>query len=205
VVYFNENASDGYDSYDSPKMFNNSASIPEIYTLAADEKLVINGMKHHFAGLHLPLGFYTGQSNSFSIRAGELRDINPDLRLVLKDNELNTEFNLTSGESYNFSSNKTNTENRFVLIFKTAGANTAVDDATGGSMYVSSRQGKLLLHLNTQINNASVTVYNATGQNIYSQDVVSPATVLNKTLDEGVYVVKVLNGGRTTVMRTIVR
>lgn len=205
VIYFNEDAADIYDIYDSPKMFNNSASVPEIYSLAGNEQLAINGMKNHYAGLQLPLGFNTGQSNTFSIRAGELSNINADLILVLKDNELNTEFDLTSGESYNFSSNAVKTENRFVLMFKSAGGNTAINDADMDAVYVSELEKRLKLHINTEIINAEVKVYNTSGKLIHSQNVVNHTTLINKIFDPGVYVVKVLNGGQNTVLRALVR
>ena len=205
VIYFNEDAADIYDIYDSPKMFNNSASVPEIYSLAGIEQLAINGMKNHYAGLQLPLGFNTGQSNTFSIRAGELSYISADLILVLKDNELNTEFDLTSGESYNFSSNAVKTENRFVLMFKSAGGNTAINDADMDAVYVSELEKRLKLHINTEIINAEVKVYNTSGKLIHSQNVVNHTTLINKIFDPGVYVVKVLNGGQNTVLRTLVR
>jgi hypothetical protein len=204
VIYFNGNASDSYDAYDSPKMFNNNVAVPEIYTRAGNEQLVINGMSQYFAGLQLPLGFYAGQTNSFSIRASQLRNISADMLVVLKDKQLNTEFDLTAGEAYSFTSEATNTEDRFVVMFKSASGTTAVDNALAGNMFVSSANGKLMLQLNTEISNASVTIYNATGQSMHSQAVVSPTTVLSKTLEAGVYVVKVVNGGRTAVLRTIV-
>ena len=45
IIYSNANALNGYDSYDSPKMTNGSANIPEIYTSVGVEKLVINGLE----------------------------------------------------------------------------------------------------------------------------------------------------------------
>jgi uncharacterized repeat protein (TIGR01451 family) len=204
LLKFSPNASDNFDVYDSPKMFNNIAAIPEIYTRMGNEKLAINGMNQSFPGLQMPLGFVTGQSNSFTIRASQIQNFSADMHVVLKDKQLNTEFDLTAGEAYSFTSDATNTEDRFVVMFKSASGTTAVDNALAGNMFVSSANGKLMLQLNTEISDARVTVYNATGQSIHSQAVVSPTTTLNKTLDAGVYLVKVVNGGRTVVLRTIV-
>ena len=205
VIYFNQNASDNYDLYDSPKMFNNVAAIPEIYTRAGNEQLVINGMHQYSFGTQMALGFKTLQSNTFSIHATEMKNFDSDTRVILIDQFSNTQTDLTEGESYSFTSDATNTEDRFVVMFKSATGTTTVDDALAGSMYLSSTQGKLRLQLNTEISNASVTVFNATGQSIHSQAVVAPTTVLNTSLDAGVYLVKVTNGGRTSVLRTIVR
>ena len=205
VIYFNENASNGYDAYDSPKMFNNSTLVPEIYTSTGNEHLVINGKSKYFAGLQMPLGFNTAQADTFSIHASQIRNIDSDINVILFDKLLNTEFDLTSGETYHFISNATSTEDRFVVVFKSASGNTSQNDTFIDGIYVSTVQSKLKLQINTEIKNASVTVYNVSGKMILSQDVFSPATLLNKTLDAGVYVVKVVNGGRSTVLRTLVR
>jgi len=204
VIYFNENASDNYDTYDSPKMFNSSPSVPEIYSIAGNEKLVINGLSRPYAGLQLPLGFLTGQTNNFSIRVVEYRNFNSDLQLVLKDNELKTEFELSSDKSYNFSSNAINTLDRFMLIFKSSGGNTGLTDEVLNAVFVSSFERKLRLQINAEINNAEVKIFNVSGKLIHSQTIANRTTLLNKTLEEGVYVVKVLNNGRITVLRTVI-
>jgi hypothetical protein len=72
VVYFNANASNGFDAYDSPKMSNANKAIPEIYTLAANEELVINGMNELALNTELPLGFSSGELNNYSIKASEI-------------------------------------------------------------------------------------------------------------------------------------
>jgi pectin methylesterase-like acyl-CoA thioesterase len=204
VIYFNQNASDAFDRYDAPKMFNNNAAIPEIFTRAGNERLVINGLNGVNFGTIVPLGFQSGQANSFSIRASDLQNFDADMRIILIDRASNREFNLTYGESYEFTAEAGTTEERFSVQFKSASGTTANDDALTGKVFVSSSQGKLMLQLNTEISNASVTVFNATGQSIHSQEVNTHLTVINKTLNAGAYLVKVENGGRSVVLRTII-
>ena len=59
VLYSNPNASNNYDGYDSPKMFNNSASIAEIYSIAGAENVAINGLNSIPFDTEIPLGFST--------------------------------------------------------------------------------------------------------------------------------------------------
>ena len=64
VVYFNAKASDNFDSFDSPKMSNNNNVIPEIFTFADKEELVINGLNNSNTERVIPLGFRTGEANN---------------------------------------------------------------------------------------------------------------------------------------------
>ena len=69
LIYFNPDATNNLDAYDSPKMTNGIASIPEIYTLATSstEQLAINGMSSISTDTEIPLGFTTGQVGTFTI------------------------------------------------------------------------------------------------------------------------------------------
>ena len=205
VLYFSGNASDAFDRYDSPKMFNNNAAIPEIYTRAGNERLVINGMNGYNFNTMIALGFNTGQVGSFTIRASQLDNFDNDTQVYLFDKSSNTQFNLSAGEAYSFSADATSTEDRFAVMFKSASGTSSVDANVASGMYLSGDNGRLTLQLNTAIDNAKVTVFAASGQSIHLQAVSAPVTVLNKTLSAGVYLVKVENAGRTTVLRTVLK
>jgi hypothetical protein len=205
LLKFNPNASDSFDEFDSPKMFNNIAAIPEIYTLVGDEKLVINGLSDYNYNTVIPLGLVAGQAGSFAIRASQLQNLNSDTQIWLLDKTNNTQFNLTEGESYNFTADATDTENRFAVLFKSATGTTQLDENVVSGIYLSAKDGRLTLQLNTAIDNAKVTVFSSSGQTIHSQNVQGQTTVLNKTLNAGVYLVKVENNGRSVVLRTVVR
>jgi hypothetical protein len=118
IIIFNENASNGYDDYDSPKMSNGNVAIPEIYTMASSEQLVINGLNSITTNEVVPLGFYTGQTNTFTIRLTQMTDFNSNTKIVLKDNVLVKEFDLTSGNPYTFTSGVYSSMNRFSILFK---------------------------------------------------------------------------------------
>jgi len=57
ILVFNPNALNEQDDYDSPKLSNANNSIPEIYTMLNDEKMVINGMNNFPA--EIPLRYST--------------------------------------------------------------------------------------------------------------------------------------------------
>jgi hypothetical protein len=126
LLYFDTKAQDSFDAYDSPKMFNNVASKPEIFTQIGAERLVINGMNEIPYDVETPLGFVSGVAGNFSISRTEFSNFSPGTRILLKD-KLNpsTEFELSEGISYNFSAQPTTaTTDRFSLVFRAPGTTT---------------------------------------------------------------------------------
>lgn len=205
LLYFNDNASDNFDRFDSPKMFNNIATVPEIYTQSGLEKLVINGMNSYNYTTEIPLGFNAGQINSYSIRATDVQNFDADTRVVLFDTDTETEFDLTAGEAYNFSSDAVNSDNRFSIRFKSATGTTSIDNVDKTAMFASSLQGRLTLQMNTLLSeNAKVTVFNTMGQSIYGQPLHSEITQLNQIFESGVYFIKVENGDKLLVVKSLI-
>lgn len=205
LIYFNNSASDEFDRFDSPKMFNNIATVPEIYTRIGNERLVINGMNSYNYGTLIPLGFNAGQTNSYSIRATDVQNFDADTRVVLFDTDTETEFDLTAGEAYNFSSDAVNSDNRFSIRFKSASGTTLIDDVNKGAVLVSALQGRLSVQLNTILSdNAKVTVYNAMGQSIYNQPLHNAVTQLSQIFEPGAYVIKVENGDKLLVVKSLI-
>jgi hypothetical protein len=205
LLYFNNSASDSYDRFDSPKMFNNIATVPEIYTRSGFEKLVINGMNSFNYDTEIPLGFNAGQTNSYSIRATEMQNFDVDTRVILFDTHTQTEFDLTAGEAYSFSSDAVNDDIRFSIRFKSASGVNSLDDNLSTGLCVYSQQKQLIIQLNTGLSdNAKVTIYNAMGQSIYNQPLHNAVTQLSRTLEAGVYVVKVENGDKSLVVKSLI-
>lgn len=208
VVYFNQNAQDTFDNYDSEKMFNNSSVIPEIYTTANDNKLVINGLHNSYAGLELALGFNTNVNTNynFQIKATEIQNLE-NYKIVLVDKVAGEEIVLSDGLSYQFVSNSTSGSDRFTILFKTAEGTTGEfidNNSTGITVYSNNKNIKLNCN-KTLHENARVSLYNSVGQVIHNQSISSSSTILNKEFENGIYLLKIENGGKTEVLRTIVK
>jgi hypothetical protein len=204
VVYFNPNASDGLDDYDSPKMSNANAAIPEIYTVAGTEKLVINGLSVVTPEESLPLGFTTGQSNSFSIKATQIANFD-GMKVYLRDNVLNTEQELTDASSYSFTSDVATTTTRFSVVFKSAGVTTGINAATDQAVVINKNgNNQITVICKGAINSDSfVSVYNALGQKVSTQQITANNTIISSSFRPGVYVVTVNNGNKTTTKKVI--
>jgi len=206
VVYFNPNASDGYDNYDSPKMSNANAAIPEIYTMAGTEQLVINGLNTLIPDEELALGFTPGQTNTFTIKASEISNFDTGTRIFLKDKLLNTEQELTVGNDYSFTSDATPTANRFTLIFRAAGIATALNTGSNDQsvLVYKNVHNQITVKCSGDINNEnSVSVYNAVGQKLQTKQLTSNITVLDDALTSGVYLVTVTKAGKSVTKKVI--
>jgi hypothetical protein len=206
VVYFNSNASNAFDAYDSPKMTNAKAAIPEIYTLAGNEQVVINGLNSVSTNSELPVGFTTGQSNVFSIKATEINNFDASTRIILKDKYLNTEQELTIGTAYNFSSNITSASDRFSIVFKSAGVTTGTNPIADDDVIVyKNADNQIAIKNNSKLyNNSTITIYNAMGQELMSKQVSGADSVIKTNLSSGVYFVHVNNSTNSITKKIII-
>ena len=199
LIYADANAQNGYDMYDSEKMFVNNAAVPEIYTMLGNTKLAINGFKDIAANQQLTLGFNTTSANTFSIQAIEVKNMGTDTKIILKD-ELNPneEFDLTNGSAYTFTSGVVSTPDRFNVIFKSIGVangiNSAIIDEQSVSVY-SNANNKISIHCSNMDNEGRVTVCNTIGQILVSGLTTGSTTVINRTFVPGIYLVTVDAGG----------
>ncbi len=206
ILAFNPNASNGTDAYDTPKMGINSASIPEIYTVVVNEQLAINGMNSIPYDTEIPLGFTTGTAGTFSIKASQLVNFDSSVNIYLKDyNDLvNTPVQLTSDAVYNFSSNvTTNNTSRFALLFKSPSVTTEINPTEKNNIWISARNRQIVLETNFT-GETSVSVYNAVGLKICSNNYSKSKVQLGTSFAPGVYMVSVNNSGKTITKKVII-
>jgi len=195
VLYVSGNASNGLDTYDAPKMSNDNVAIPEIYTTVGTEQMVINAMNSLPLDTPIELAFVPGNATSFSLTANEISNLPTDVKLILKDNVTNVETDLTDGaSSYQFSPEVTS-PNRFSVIFRSAGSVTNIETTQNNSMIVYSNAPQLLTVIcNDKIQAGSMlSVYNAIGQKLLSQQLTGTTTQIAGKFTPGIYIVKVNN------------
>jgi len=199
LIYANTNASDGYDTYDSDKMFANSAAVPEIYTVLDNEKLAINGVNDFSENQLMALGFKTTVANTFSIKASEVRNFPADAKIILKDAlKPNDEFDLTNGAAYSFTLDVTNDVSRFSLIFRASGGTTGVSKTEKMNAQVFMNTANQISILAPE--SCTYAVYNLVGQKLAE----GRATATQLLLQSGVYMVKVTENGRNFMAKVVV-
>ena len=208
IVYFNSNASNAYDNYDSPKMSNNSTSVPEIYLTAGGEQLSIDGLNSVPYDTELVLGFTNtaSQTGSFSLKASQFSSFDPGTELYLKDYQSADPtqlINLSDGKSYTFNSDAVNTTGRFALIFKAPSLTTGINPDTHADVWISMNANNQIV-LNGLIGATKVAVYNELGQKILSQTLTTGTKTLETKFATGIYFVTINNTGKTITKKVII-
>ena len=206
VIYSYASATDGYDFYDSPKMMNSDAAIPEIYTTLNNQPIVINVMNNLPLDTEIGLAFVPGDATSFSLRASEITNLPSDVKVILKDYANNgLETDLSDGVAvYNFAP-ATTTGDRFSVIFRSAGSTTAVNTNSSKGISVYSVKNGINVTVNAElVENATVRVFNAVGQQLANQHLTNHSTTINGHFNPGVYVIKISNGTTVTATQKIV-
>lgn len=209
IVMFVPEASNGLDAYDSGKMNNNNAAIPEIYTTVSGQQLAINGMNSIPYDTEIPLGFTTRHTGSnFSIKASQLSNFDAGTKVILKDyldinNPVSTD--LTDGNSYSFTSGITsNNSSRFTLIFHAASVTTDMNTAESSNVWISTNANNEILVNGNVTGETSLTVYNAVGQKILSKNLTKANVQLGTSFDPGIYMITVTDNGKKITKKIII-
>ncbi len=203
VIYFNVNASNLLDKFDSPKMSNKSTSVPEIYTIANDEQLTINGLNPSAYNTELPIGFSTQQAGTaFCIKASQFDNFESDTQILLHDYLLNTTQDLTVSD-YKFSSEALSTTSRFKLTFKTPSVATGINNEDNEYILVSARNKQIFVN-GAALNGAVIEVLNTLGQKVFSSKINGTSFQANNNYLSGTYLVKISNGNKCISRKIII-
>jgi len=120
VVRFLNNATTEFDGdYDAYKMFGNSTTIPNLYSLTTlGDELAINSLNlmgfENPQGFNIPIGL-SAQAGTYTISAPNITLINPN-PVYLEDKVLNTFTDLKT-DAYTFTHTGGDVRNRFKIVF----------------------------------------------------------------------------------------
>jgi hypothetical protein len=202
LIYFDSNATNDFNDYDSPKMLNNSTKTPDLYSKTGNERLVINGLKEVTDNLEVPLGFSLNAAATLKLKATEISNLTAGTRIYLLDKVENKQTELTPETEYSFNTTAATiyNESRFSLIFRAQGNTTAIDNTN-------QLNAQVFVNANNQITiiapeKASYSIYNAMGQLIENGTLNTKRETRNaKHLAAGVYVVKINNQSTRVIVK----
>jgi hypothetical protein len=217
LIFMNQDMSNGVDQYDSEKMFVSGA--PQLYTMAAGKKLVMNGLKNNKKKISVPLYLELPTSKVYQLQLSEY--IMEDGLILLEDKQEGTIQDFTINDTYAFYANSGVLSNRFVLHFYMPDAgvsaqgpsNSWVEEESvineGGSILVSSNgRGKVTINQDidaTPSEKGSVVVRDAAGREIYNGQLTGSATNLELEAPSGIYFVSVELNGQVEVKKIFVQ
>lgn len=206
IVAKDPRASNEYDSFDADKMPNGDSAIPEIYTFAGNKEIVINHLNNIEDQLELKLGFRPGKSGTFTIRASEFSNFN-GYGIFLKDNVINDEREISDGSVYEFSSEATQTNTRFSIIFKATSLTTSLNSPGNTSMYIYENENKyVVVNLNAGLKGDEIiSIHNLFGEKLYNASIISASTIIEQSFAPGIYLVEVHSGNKVFIQKITIK
>jgi len=112
---------------------------------------------------------------------------------------------LTSGNTYTFKSDSTNTTDRFSVATAKIVTGLNLNETPSVSVY-SSTAGQIAITIHGNADKDwKVTVYSILGQRLLEASITGEKTVLNKNFTTGVYLVSVNIGGEKVIMKVSVK
>lgn len=200
VIYTDAQALNSFDTYDSPKMSIEGDDFPEISSIVDNESLVINGLNSLTLNTALPIRFVTKTANTFTLKANQVSNLPEGVKVILKDYA--TEFDLTSGAEYNFTSDITDTSNRFSLIFRSPGAITSLNKTVDNSIIAYSNNKGIAIKVNDEkLIGAEIFIYNALGQKVINKQLSGSIMNIDDSFVPDVYTIKVNNITKKVIVK----
>ena len=186
IIAFNSDAQNTFDTYDSEKMFTTNNNIPQIYTLADSEKLVINGFNESKLNQTIELGFKTGKAGVFTISANEVSGT-LGRQVLLIDKELHKTCDLTDAGNYTFTSESVDNASRFAIRLKASSETTNIPELSDATIAIATQNHSIVV--TTSQASGTITVYDLLGRIVDTKTIVERKTVLESSA--GVYFIKV--------------
>jgi hypothetical protein len=206
LVFMNEYMTNAVDQHDSEKMFVSGS--PQIYTMAAGKKLVMNGLQNNKKKISVPLYLELPTSKVYHLQLAEY--ILEDGIILLEDKLEGTIQDFTINDTYAFYANSGVLQNRFVLHFfmpdatiTAQGPSTSwVEEETsyteGGNILISSDpKGKVQISLDqpeTEKMEGTVQATDANGRVVYSGALEGLTTEFQLNVPSGIYYLTVQSG-----------
>ena len=206
LVFMNQDMINGVDAYDSEKMF--VSGNPQIYTMAAGKKLVMNGLNSNKKKISVPVYLELPESKVYNL---QLADYNlEDGLILLEDKQEGTIQDFTIHDTYAFYANSGVLQNRFVLHFYMPDAtitaqgpsnNWVAEEGSyteGGNILISSdAKGKVQISLDqpeSEKVEGTVQATDANGRVVYAGALEGLTTEFQLNVPSGIYYLTVQTG-----------
>ncbi len=204
-VNFNEKATAGFDNqFDAYKLMGLEEA-PQMYTMIGNEKIRMNTLSELSSELTIPMALEVNEATEYTILASKLNTFGPEVTILLEDIQENVIINMSQQDDYTFMAAPGDDAHRFNILFeKSATVDTEIPDATiniySNSNYV------YVKNIEADLNNASIHVYNISGQKVYEDQLQNiPLNRFGLNMESGYYVVKVITTGEVTSQKVFIK
>jgi hypothetical protein len=205
VVYFSDETTEGADPGDSPKYFNSSSNIPEVYTSSEGISLAINGLPQFEGAYDLPLIVRNRVDGEVTLTF-ELTNYYTDDVIELQDNLLDTTMNLREINEYTYTPVTLGTNSdRFIIRFNAPITEGDDDDVTTGiedllaesdaeGVNIVGVNGRAVVSISRELltdGPGSIEVYTVSGSKVSEFEATTNKTFIVLPENSGVYLVVV--------------
>ena len=169
VLYFKNGASTDFErEFDAQKLLNTAVDVPSLYSLtSAKEKLAINGMSMN-GTQEIPIGITSARSGEMILTLSGIENIFMGLKVYLKDQKKGVVQNLLEMNSYSFTSQKGEINDRFFLILSSEGISQEDLEKEMEAFTVEIDKGEIWVMLNLPENASGNVILSTTaGQILY--------------------------------------
>jgi hypothetical protein len=192
VLFFDENASDAPDRFDSPKIGSNDINSTSIYTYAGNERLVINGLNSGFDNKSVSLAFDAPVNKLLSLIVSEMSGLD-NIDVILEDRTDGSKRKLNKNMQYDFVNTGGETGSRFNLRFNLPGITSSINETDNHAFRVySPSKGRLVIESGA---GSVYSIYNVMGQKLIEGKAESSVTELDLTelnaINSGILIVSI--------------
>jgi hypothetical protein len=179
-IRFAEDVTSGFDKNgDAHKLFSETEGIPQIYTIAGNEKLAINALPETET---VSMGFTATSPGTYTLETTETSDFS---QVYLEDKVTGTVTDLLT-VSYSFSYTEGDNSDRFVIHFQ----DVSVSSGEESGISVFSAQNNVIVG-NTSNLEGKIAIYNVVGQCIKAVELENGTNTIALDHTNGIYIVKV--------------
>jgi hypothetical protein len=204
LIYFNENADESYNDYDTEKR--TASGIPQLYTLVEDMNLVINGLQSPEFSPVVDLFMNIPADGQYTLHSEEIKI--EGYKVMLEDKRLNEMHTLKNGENYNFYAKAGNMLNRFAVHFIAEEIildETGINEHAANSVNVYQSNKNLVVNLVGHKNpQGIINVYDQIGRLVMKQQINGNTNLLNINNLNGVYIIQIQSKESTTNKKLII-
>jgi hypothetical protein len=196
TIAFIDGASDGFDMYDSQKMFSTYDKVIDLFSIVDDSKVAINGLSvMPEVGTEIAVGYDAPSTTAtYEMLLKSVSGLSDNVSVVLVDSEKGVTQDLKSNSSYSFKASKTGLNNtRFKLQFVPASTTGVNTDMTSKTIPIYTNDKTVYVNLSQFSGNFNYELSDINGRVIQNGDLQTSVENQISVFNSGVYMLKIVS------------
>ena len=198
-------ASDSYKpEEDVYKLFSDSKSTPEIYTVSDQTAIDINAVSQEGDTKIIPIGIKTNKTGFFNLSIEGADQFNAYTSVRLRDSETDKYYDLSKETDFTFEKKTENSiEGRFYIVLSRSATSIDNKESDINMIHVSVENGAITVNSAlTKID--KIELYDAAGRVRYQNNNINTTNYqFNPGIEKGIYLLKSINGPNTEIKKII--